>query len=214
VLQGRARRWSCVLLLWRSVRLSFNAMIREQIEGIERSPLIIRKGRLYLQEGLWLVLLSFVGYVAVVSIQVAALVWAGALRDWGGRDLGAATFATLGMVILALGGVLLAWDLAGREVISIEGGGLVVRREVLGIGRSTRLEAVQIKDIKMRPWDRREMRESAWGVGVGKVRLTIDGKECALGIALTDSEAESLAERLCRWRAAAVDGAAMGEVHA
>ena len=171
--------------------------IAEQIEALDRAPLIIHKRRLYARLSALLVLLPFAGFVVGATVQVSLLMSVVSSAS----DPGEITVLALWALAPLLGGGLLLWSLLGREIVSVDRGELVLRREILGIGRSRRLAAEKIDDVSVRPWDLPEERESYWGVGVGRVRVLADGKRFSVGIALSNSEAQLLAERLRRWKA-------------
>ncbi len=113
----------------------------------------------------------------------------------------------------------IAWGLAGREVITVAGRTLSVRREALGIGFTRRYDAVQVRNLRVSPsaaadssvegpdvppWrgPRREeaTHARAGGGGAGPIAFDYAGRTVHLGSGAEGSEAElivaTLRERL------------------
>jgi hypothetical protein len=58
-------------------------------------------------------------------------------------------FVLLGLLIPALGLLLLLWTLFGRETITLKRGWLVVRFEIFGLGRSREYDGGHVKDLRL-----------------------------------------------------------------
>jgi hypothetical protein len=172
-------------------------MIVEQIAAIERSPVVVEKRRVFRHPPFLLMAVPFFLCFGLGSAAQIILLMSAGRSGW---DPGGTVFLVLLMIVCVLASGSLLWNLFGREVIAIDGRRVTFRKEVWGVGRSVALPADTINSIAMRPWSVSELRESLWGVGVGKVRLKVGKNEHTVGIGLTDAEAHLLAERLLIWK--------------
>jgi hypothetical protein len=104
------------------------------------------------------------------------------------------TFWTLGGAFAV---AVVAWSLTGREVITGGGTALLIRREVLGIGRTSEFDAAQVRNLRVapmafNPWDFRHSM-SFWGLGGGPVAFDFGARTYRFGAGVEESEASSIA---------------------
>jgi hypothetical protein len=84
----------------------------------------------------------------------------------------------------SLGGAVVAftvlWALFGRERLVLKPDALVVRREVLGIGRGRIYDIRHVKDLRVAAAGAFDYRRSLeiWGVGGGRIALITEPRPC------------------------------------
>lgn len=88
---------------------------------------------------------------------------------------------------------VIAWSIAGREVISVAGGTLAVRREVLGIGRAWEYDGVHVRNVRVSPapFDPFDFRASVrfWGLGGGPIAFDYGARTHRFGAGIDEAEA-------------------------
>jgi hypothetical protein len=100
------------------------------------------------------------------------------------------------------GGVALwtwLWFTTGRERIRLRPDALVVRREVLGLGRAREFEITRVRHLRVvpltpDPWN--AAMRNRWGVGGGPIAFDYGAKTYAFGSGVDDAEARDLVARL------------------
>jgi hypothetical protein len=109
-------------------------------------------------------------------------------------------FLILGLLLWILGGIWalfgILWNLAGREVISFKMPSLVVRRELLGLGRSQEFDLNLVKDLRAS----QEVLNASdfstglryFGFGGGSIAFDYGPKTHRFGSGLDESEAKSV----------------------
>lgn len=143
--------------------------------------------------GLWLVL-----WGAGLVFTVKAL--------FGHQLVGVAAvfFLLLWLAGWTIGGLFaiysLLWMLCGREVITLRGESLTLRREVLGYSRERSCKVAHIRQLRAIP-DRAELYELAtslriFGLAGGKLAFDYLGQIEQFGAGIDLAEAESLAAKL------------------
>ena len=127
-----------------------------------------------------------------------------ALRDLmtgaGGEGRGFLAFWLAGWT---LGGVavtyLILWTSLGRERLILRPDALVLRREVLGIGRSREYDVRYIKDLRLAApagaFDYRRSLE-VWGLGGGRIAFDYGAKTVYFGASLDEAEAKQVVAKL------------------
>jgi hypothetical protein len=119
----------------------------------------------------------------------------------GERSLVPALFLVVWLAGWSVGGAVAAWaaawNVAGREVVTVTGTRLTVRREVLGIGRTAAYDAAAVRDLRVeaprsfpfapRRWDR-------WPGG--PIAFDAGGATRRFGAGVDEAEAEQLVAAL------------------
>jgi hypothetical protein len=116
-----------------------------------------------------------------------------------GRDGG---FLAFWLVAWSLGGAFVAftvlWALFGRERLVLTPDALVVRREVLGIGRGRTYDIRHVKDLRVAAagaFDYRRRLE-IWGVGGGRIAFDYGAKTVYCAPSIDEAEAKQIIARL------------------
>jgi len=119
----------------------------------------------------------------------------------GPNPAGASVFLALWLAAWTMGGLLaagsLAWSLAGREVIMVEGPSLAIRHEVAGVGRTRTFEVRRIQALRpaqpgdQLPADRRGRRARR-----GAIAFEVDGAPHRLGLTLEGHDVEAVLQAL------------------
>jgi hypothetical protein len=118
--------------------------------------------------GLWTVGEVFVGRAIIRTVGSALS--AGAAPDLAGGTL----FVLIWFTLWTLGGVLalssLLWQVAGREIVDIEGEMLSIRRAIFGAGRPQEYTAAYVDNLRVVPHGQAPYRRSGFSAG----RLAFD----------------------------------------
>jgi hypothetical protein len=138
------------------------------------------------------------GWAAGLVSAVSQLLRPGSAPDLRGPGLGLFFAVWLGFWLvggaLALWGA--AWNVAGREVVSVAGSNLVVRREVAGIGRTRTFDTAAVRNLRVVPFSAGAIgaRRRDWAAKAGRGPIAFDagGTTQHLGAGLDDAEAEQL----------------------
>lgn len=102
--------------------------------------------------------------------------------------------------IWTLGGILalyaLLWQVIGKEILTVHGSTLTIRRDVGGVGFSkayslTQMDALQIKPVEFNPFDVSSSLQ-LWGIGGGVVAFDYGGKLYRFGAGLNEPEAKQI----------------------
>ena len=92
------------------------------------------------------------------------------------------------------------WMLAGREVISFKMPSLVVRRELLGLGRSQEFDLSLVKDLRASQEVLNSSNLSSglrnFGFGGGAIAFDYGPKTYRFGAGLDEAEAKSVVEAI------------------
>ncbi|HET8538486.1 MAG TPA: hypothetical protein VFL83_01310 [Anaeromyxobacter sp.] len=100
----------------------------------------------------------------------------------------------------ALVAAALAWSLAGREVISLSGATLRIRREAFRIGRTAEYGAASVRNLRAAPvtYRRGDGRSpmQAFGIGGGPIAFDHGAATRRFGAGLDEAEAEEVARAL------------------
>ena len=91
--------------------------------------------------------------------------------------------------LLVLYGFL--WFVAGRETIDINSEAIIVRRKVLGIGRSKRYPAGRAGNLRASPVQDSRIAPGVWSVG-GPIAFDYEGKTLRFGAGVGEVEANQL----------------------
>src|SRR6266566_4505490 len=112
-------------------------------------------------------------------------------------------FLAFWLVAWTLGGLavtyLILWTSLGRERLILRPDALVLRREVLGIGRSREYDIRYIKDLRMaQPAGAFDYRHSLqfWGLGGGRIAFDYGAKTVYFAPAIDEAEAKLLVDQL------------------
>jgi len=140
----------------------------------------------------WLVSL-FLG-VWMCGWTVGEVTALGAL--FAGKGPGLNSFLLVWLVLWTLGGAFaataLAWNVAGREVVSVSGATLTVRREVLGVGRTSEYDAASVRNLRVapQPFDPFDFRSGMrlWGLGGGVVAFDYGAATHRFGAGVEEAE--------------------------
>jgi len=97
----------------------------------------------------------------------------------------------------------LAWGVAGRELVTVKGGVLSVRREVLGVGRTWDYDADKVHGLRVSPagFDPFSMAGSlrVWGLSGGPMAFDYGARTVRIGAGLDEAEAASVVRELGEW---------------
>jgi hypothetical protein len=89
----------------------------------------------------------------------------------------------------------IAWGAAGREILSVAGGSLRIRREAFGIGRTWEYDAAEIRNVRVAasPWSpfQRGMSMGIWGLG-GSIAFDYGARTCRIAEGVDEAEAAQL----------------------
>jgi hypothetical protein len=101
----------------------------------------------------------------------------------------------LGAILFSLGGLVISWNLAGREVVRVTPGELVLRKEVFGLGSPREFDRSQVADLRVaplvyNPWDW-NAGLAVWGLG-GTLAFDYGAKTYRFGIGLDEAEAKMI----------------------
>ena len=120
---------------------------------------------------------------------------------------------TIGGVFAVL---LFLWLATGREIIELRPDAIVLRRTILGIGRSRTYDIMQVKDFRLGPEGHRTFESGffarlfekqprrqldytrageAWGWGGGPIVFDYGARTVRCGASLDEAEAKSVIER-------------------
>lgn len=102
----------------------------------------------------------------------------------------------------AFAGFALLWMLFGREIITLDGQSLSIRREILGVGRVRRYDLAEVKNLRLAPIpDPPQAPRGQW-VG-GLIAFDYGAKTIHFCAGVDEAEARTIAERLAQrnpWR--------------
>jgi hypothetical protein len=89
------------------------------------------------------------------------------------------------------------WQVAGREVIAVRAGALVLRREIFGIGRSWEYDLRHVRDVRALPTVTTDWTSSlqGWGVASGAMAFDYGPRTYRFAGGLDEAEAKEIA----RW---------------
>jgi len=111
-------------------------------------------------------------------------------------------FLAFWLIAWTLGGLgviyLILWSSLGRERLTLRPDALVLRREVLGIGRSREYDIRYIKDLRIAPPAAYGYRQGQqfWGLGGGRIAFDYGAKTVSFASAIDEAEAKLLVEQL------------------
>ena len=120
-----------------------------------------------------------------------------------GLPAGSKLFTVAWLLMWTLGGgaalFIFLWSLAGRERIRLGGGALLIRKEVLGVGRSREYDLSLVRNLRSAPpaYNPLDSRSSMqfWGIGGGLVRFDYGASTIRFGASFDESEAANVVER-------------------
>lgn len=95
---------------------------------------------------------------------------------------------------------VLAWSMAGQEVITITPSSLTISRRVFGLGRTKSYDATQIRKMRVSPTNMSMSDPRAafqhWGIGGGPVAFDYGASTVNFGAGIDESEAQTIVDRI------------------
>jgi hypothetical protein len=115
-----------------------------------------------------------------------------------------AAFLIVWLVAWTAGGAFalltILWQLAGREIVSVTGMMLQVRRDVFGIGYNRRYDVSQVRFLRLAPvpYNPRDLRSATaqWGLSGGPIAFDYGSRTVRVGAGLDEAEARVVLEKL------------------
>ncbi len=152
--------------------------------------------------GAWLCL-WVLGEIAGLGFLIGGLFGFGQGEEGGGALLFAAAFAAVWLTLWTLGGIAavytLLWQVAGREVITIDGLVLRIERRVPCWTRVWEYRLEDVRELRMPPvpslpWPYNAQQVHSWPLGRGAGLLAFDygAKTIRFGLSLDEAEAKML----------------------
>ncbi len=120
------------------------------------------------------------------------------------RNFGPSLFLIVWLLGWTVGGVfaltMAAWSVAGREVVSLSGATLAVRREAFGIGRTSEYDSGAVRNVRVaaQPYDPSDFRSGLrfWGLGGGPIAFDYGAATHRFGAGVEEAEAAELVQAL------------------
>lgn len=113
----------------------------------------------------------------------------------------AAWIAAWGIVVGSVV-VTLAWQLTGREIVSVSGATLAIRREALGVGWTRAYDQAHVQNVRVAPAPRDPFEFGSvlrlWGTGAGLVAFDYGARTHRFGDGIEEAEAGEIAEEIRR----------------
>ena len=139
---------------------------------------------------LWIVGWTIAGAAVIVSLVSGNLHDAGFLLIWLAVWLFAEVFAGLAWL----------WHAFGREIVTVSGGTLTIKRDVFGFGPARAYDTGEVRNLRALGYFGSLMSWSfgmvTWGLSGGTVAFGYRGKTHRFGIQLEEPEAEVVADAL------------------
>jgi hypothetical protein len=168
------------------------ARVIETSEGLTVSVPARKNWFMILFLGFWMIGWTF-GEVVVIAQLVSG-------KTPGGAGL--FVFAWLGgwTVGGAFAGYAWAWSMFGVERLLLRSRALVVKRDLLGLGREREYDLAHVTNLRAAPVTFNPLDFSSslqfWGIGGGTVAFDYGAKTFRFGAALDEAEAAQLVQRL------------------
>lgn len=115
------------------------------------------------------------------------------------NNFGANGFLIFWMLGWTVGGLAvissLLWGFLGKEQFYSENNEVYLKKTILGLGIKKRMEAQEIKNIKLEVQNGNMFgnnRWAFWGLGPGKIKFNYGFKTYSFGLAVDDAEAEHI----------------------
>lgn len=90
------------------------------------------------------------------------------------------------------------WNMAGKEVVFLNGMSLIVRREIYGFGRSKEFDLAHLRDLRCSPqgygpWN---ASSNGWGISGGNIAFDYGARTYRFGTGLDEAEAKHIVKAI------------------